>query len=189
MEVVYPIEALSTTQRVKLIEKKEFAIITLNLSNKAFVVHVVFIASLDPTIYPSRWARIASLKANKAPITILSKYANFTDVSSSDLVVELPKHIKIHDYAIELIDSKQLPYWPIYIIEQVELETLKTYIKTNLPNGFIKPSNSPANTPILFFRKLNSSLHLCVNYQDLNKFIIKNCYSYLLIDKSPDRLG
>ena len=39
-----------------------------------------------------------------------------------------------------------------------ELETFKAYIETNLANEFIRPSKSPAGTPILFDRKSDSSL-------------------------------
>ena len=71
----------------------------------------------------------------------------------------------------------------------MELETLKTYIETNLANGFIRPSKSPAGAPILFERKLDGSLWFCVNYQDLNNLTIMNRYPLPLIGESLDRLG
>ena len=71
----------------------------------------------------------------------------------------------------------------------MELETLKTYIKTNLANGFICPSKSSANTPILFDKKPNGSLQLCVNYRGLNNITIKNRYPLPLIGESFDCLG
>ncbi len=46
----------------------------------------------------------------------------------------------------------------------MELETLKTYIETNLKTGFIRPSKSPAEAPILFDKKSDGSLYLCVDY-------------------------
>ena len=66
---------------------------------------------------------------------------------------------------------------------------LKAYIKTNLPNGFTRPSKSAAGAPILFNRESDSFLRLCVNYQGLNNLTIKNWYPLLLIAKSLDRLG
>ena len=66
--------------------------------------------------------------------------------------------------AIKLEEGKQPPFRPIYSLELVELETLKTYIKTNLANGFIRPSKSFAGALILFDRKLDRSLRLCINY-------------------------
>ncbi len=43
----------------------------------------------------------------------------------------------MNEHVIELIDGKQSPYKPIYALSPVELETLKTYIKTHLKTGFI----------------------------------------------------
>ena len=71
---------------------------------------------------------------------------------------------KLNEHAINLKDSKQPPYGPIYSLGPVELETLKTYIETHLKTGFIQPSNSPAGTLILFDKKPDSSLHLYVDY-------------------------
>ena len=44
--------------------------------------------------------------------------------------MELPENTSMNEYAIELIEGKQLPYGPIYALSPVELETLKTYIET-----------------------------------------------------------
>ena len=71
----------------------------------------------------------------------------------------------------------------------MELETLKAYIETNLANGFIRPSKSPAGAPILFDRKSDGFLRLCVNYRGLNNLTIKNRYPLPLIGESLDRLG
>ena len=69
------------------------------------------------------------------------------------------------------------------------METLKTYIETNLANGFIRLSKSPAGAPILFDRKPDGSLRLCVDYRGLNNITIKNRYPLPLIGESLDRLG
>ena len=69
------------------------------------------------------------------------------------------------------------------------METLKTYIKTHLKTGFIRPSKSPTGAPILFDKKLDDSFHLYVNYRGLNNLTIKNRYPRLLIGESLDRLG
>ena len=71
----------------------------------------------------------------------------------------------------------------------MELEILKTYIETHLKTGFIWPSKSPAGAPILFNKKLDSSLWLCVNYQGLNNLMIKNRYLLPFINEALDRLG
>ena len=71
----------------------------------------------------------------------------------------------------------------------MELETLKIYIKTHLRTRFIQPLKSLVSTPILFDKKPDSSIYLCVNYQSLNNLIIKNQFPLSLISKLLDRPG
>ena len=156
-------EALPTTRRVEIINKREFAAAALNADDETFVVHVAALA--EPTtmpIHPSRQAQVAALTSEETGIP--AEYSDFSNVFSSDSAAELPEHTGINDHPINLLDNKQPPYGPIYSLGPVELETLKTYIKANLASGFIRPSKSPASALILFVRKIDSSLRLCVNY-------------------------
>ncbi len=140
-------------------------------------------------MHPSKRAQIAHLKANEAPTKVPSEYVDFADVFSPKLAVELLEHTGINNHAIELVDDRQLPYGPIYSLGPMELETLKAYIENNLASGFIKPSKFPAGALILFDKKPDSSLKLCVNYQGLNNLTIKNRYPLPLVGESLDRLG
>ena len=101
----------------------------------------------------------------------------------------LPKYIKLNEYAIKLKDDKQSSYEWIYNLGSVELETLKTYIKTHLKTKFIQPFKSFAGTLILFDKKSNNSFCLWVDYQSLNNLTIKNRYLLPLIGELLDRLG
>lgn len=98
-------------------------------------------------------------------------------------IAELLEHTGINNHLINLKESKQPSYRPIYSLELIELETLKTYIKDNPTNSFIRPSKSSARAPILFVKKVNGLLQLYVNYQGLNNIMIKNRYLLPLIDK------
>ncbi len=71
----------------------------------------------------------------------------------------------------------------------MKLETLKTYIETYLKTGFIRTFKSPAGASILFDKKLDGSLRLCVDYSGLNNLTIKNRYSLPLIGEALDCLG
>ncbi len=51
--------------------------------------------------------------------------------------MELLENTNKNEHAIKLIKKKQPPYEPIYALNSVELETLKTYIKTHMKTGFI----------------------------------------------------
>ena len=182
------VEALPMTKRVEIIDKKEFAAATPNADNETFVMHVAaLVESITMPIHPSCQTQVATLISEENGI--LTEYSDFSNVFSSDSAVELLEYTEINNYPINLLDNKQLFYGPIYILGPVELETLKTYIKANLANGFIRPSKSSSGTPILFVRKKNGNLRLCVNYQGLNNLTIKNCYPLPLIGESLNRLG
>ena len=120
---------------------------------------------------------------------IPAKYSDFSNVFSSDSAVELPEYTGINNHPINLLDNKQPPHGLIYNLGLVELKMLKTYIKANLASSFIKLSKSRASILILFFRKKNDSLRLCVDYWGLNNLTIKNCYPLPLISKWLDYLG
>ena len=102
---------------------------------------------------------------------------------------ELPENTGINKITIKLEEGKQPFFGSIYSLSPVELETLKTYIKTNLANGFIRLSKSLAGAPIFFDQKPDRSFCLCVNYRDFNNITIKNRYLLPLISKLRDRLG
>ena len=95
----------------------------------------------------------------------------------------------MNEHAIKLEKGKQPLFGLIYSLSLVESETLKTYIKTNLANNFIWPFKSPAGASILFDRKLDGSLRLCIDYWGLNNITIKNQYPLPLIGKLLNWLG
>ena len=119
----------------------------------------------------------------------MAKYSNYSDVFSAKYKAELPENTRINKHAIKLEEGKQLFFVPIYSLELVELETFKTYIKTNLANSFIRLFKSSAKAFILFDKKPDKSFHLYVDYWGLNNLTIKNQYPLSLINESLDWLG
>ena len=103
--------------------------------------------------------------------------------------MELLENAGMNEYAIKLKEGKQPLFGPIYSLDLVELEILKTYIKTNLANSFIHLSKSLAGALILFHKKPNGSLRLYVDYWGLNNITIRNWYPLPLIGKLLDRIG
>ena len=64
----------------------------------------------------------------------------------------------------------------------VELKELKEQLQNLLDKGFIKPSVSPWGAPVLFVKKKDGSMRLCIDYRELNKVTIKNKYPLPRID-------
>ncbi|GJS06404.1 putative reverse transcriptase domain-containing protein [Tanacetum coccineum] len=54
--------------------------------------------------------------------------------------------------------------------------------------GFIRPSSSPWGAPVLFVKKKDISFRMCIDYRELNKLTIKNCYPLLRIADLFDQL-
>ena len=57
-----------------------------------------------------------------------------------------------------------------------------------LDKGFIRPSTSPWGVPVLFVKKKDSTLRLCIDYRELNKVTVKNKNPLLRIDDLFDQL-
>jgi hypothetical protein len=58
-----------------------------------------------------------------------------------------------------------------------------------MDKGYIRPSVSPWGVPVLFVKKKNNTLRLCIDYRQLNKVTIKNKYPFPRIDDMFDQLG
>lgn len=99
----------------------------------------------------------------------------------------LPRH-QPWDHEIPIEPGKEPTFGPIYQLSEKELKVLKEYIKENLEKGFIRPSSSPAASPILFVPKKDGSLRLCVDYRQLNSITIKDRYALPLVGELHDRL-
>ena len=126
---------------------------------EAFIVHVSSLG-LKMSIHSVKKAQLALLMSEK--VTVPTKYSDFADVFLKKSGNILPERTRANEHAIKLEKGTQPLYGPIYSLRPVKLKTFKTYIETNLLNGFIQASKSPAGASILFVRKPNNSF-LCVN--------------------------
>ena len=77
---------------------------------------------------------------------------------------------------------------PPYRMAPIELEELKKHIQELLDKGFIRPSVSPWGAPVLFVKKKDGSMRLCIDYRQLNQVTIKNKYPLPRIDDLFDQL-
>ena len=173
-------EALPTTEQVQIVDPKEFVIAALDVDIEIFVVHMVIQEQEEIPMHSKKQAQIkAQIKAwsgvqnrvqvkailfDKAPIEVPAEYSNYRDVFSIKNVAKLLENIGMNEHAIKIEKGKQLFFGLIYSLGPIELEILETYIKTNLANDFIRSSKFFAGAPILFDKKPDASLHLCVDF-------------------------
>ncbi|KAH0776452.1 hypothetical protein KY290_007863 [Solanum tuberosum] len=95
---------------------------------------------------------------------------------------------KFQFQSIDLIPDTRRISIPPYRMAPAELKELKEQLKDLLAKGFIRPSVSPWGAPILFVRKKDCSLRMCIDYRQLNKVTIKNKYPLPRIDDLFDHL-
>jgi hypothetical protein len=87
------------------------------------------------------------------------------------------------------VEGTQHSFGPIYNLSQVQLAMLHEYIDENLKKGFIWQSKFPNDVRILFVKKKDGYLQMCVDYCGLNQLTIKNQYLLPLISKLLDQLN
>jgi hypothetical protein len=99
---------------------------------------------------------VASVNTDTAevdPATIVpEKFQQYCKVLGKEVADKLPDH-KPYDHTIDLKDGEQLPWGPIYPLNETELQALRDYLKEMLELGKIRPSKSHAGAPIIFVPK------------------------------------
>jgi hypothetical protein len=69
-----------------------------------------------------------------------------------------------------------------------ELAELKKQLSEHEQKGYVRPTSSPWGAPVLFVKKKDGSMRLCVDYRALNEVTIKNKYHLPMIDDLFDQL-
>jgi hypothetical protein len=78
------------------------------------------------------------------------------------------------EFGIECLPSTNPISKAPYRMASSELKELKEQLQEHLNKGFIRPSISPWGAPVLFVKKKDRSMRMCIDYQELNKVTIKN---------------
>ena len=125
-----------------------------------------------------------SVEHHPAALSLLEKYKS---VFPDDLPKTLPPSRAV-DHKIEIIPGSVPPSRPTYPLSLAEMDELKKQLDDLLLHGFIRPSKSPYGAPVLFVRKKEGDLRMCVDYRALNKQTVKNTYPLPRIDELLDRL-
>ena len=110
----------------------------------------------------------------------------FPDVFPDD-ISGLPPDREV-EFTIDLILGTEPISIPPYRMAPAELRELKAQLEELLSKVFIRPSISPWGALVLFVKKKDGSLRLCIDYRQLNRATIRNQYPLPHIDELFDPL-
>lgn len=111
----------------------------------------------------------------------------FADVFPDELPDQLPPKRSV-DHKNDLESDSRQSAKACYRMAHSELVELEKQLVDSLRKGFIRPSKSPWGAPVLFVKKKDGSMRLCIDYRALNKMTIKNRYPLPRTDDLLDRL-
>ena len=133
------------------------------------------------------WLASLSLENEVRPDLDLPRVVyEYEDVFPNELPGLPPQ--RVVDFGIELHpDTSPISMTP-HRMAPVELQELKVQLHELLDKGFIRLSTSPWGAPVLFAKKKDKTLRLCINYRQLNRVTIKNRYPLPRIDDLFDQL-
>ena len=135
--------------------------------------HATYLASQEDTVTPDPDPDLSMISL---------EYHEFADLFSKREANKLPAH-RPYDHVIPLEPGKAPLFGPISKLSPIELEVVWKYIIDNLKKGFIRHFQVPCGAPIVFAKKADGTLRLCVDYRGLNKITIKNRYPLPLISE------
>ena len=116
-------------------------------------------------------------------IPVLKEYA---DVFSEEILGLPPK--RELDFTIELVSGAVPSSKAPYQMNILELKELKSQLKELIDKKYIRPSVSSWGAPVIFVKKKDETMRLCIDYRQLNKMTIKNRYPLSHIDDLFDQL-
>ncbi|GJW13480.1 putative reverse transcriptase domain-containing protein [Tanacetum coccineum] len=92
------------------------------------------------------------------------------------------------EFRIDLIPGASPVVKSPYRLAPSEMLELSNQLKELQEKGFIRPSHSPWGAPVLFVKKKDGAMRMCIDYRELNKLTIKNRYPLPRIDDLFDQL-
>ncbi|GJY12402.1 putative reverse transcriptase domain-containing protein [Tanacetum coccineum] len=129
---------------------------------------------------------LACIKADEKKLDDIRVVRDFPEVFPDDLSGLPP--VREIEFRINLIPGASPVVKSPYRLAPSEMLELSNQLKELQEKGFIRPSHSPWGAPVLFVKKKDGAIRMCIDYRELNKLTIKNCYPLPGIDDLFDQL-
>ncbi|KAJ9551398.1 hypothetical protein OSB04_015443 [Centaurea solstitialis] len=131
-------------------------------------------------------AYVIDTKLEKKEIADVDVVREFPDVFPEDLP-GLPPERQV-EFHIDLTPGAAPIARAPYRLAPTEMKEMMTQLQELSEKGFIRPSSSPWGAPVLFVKKKDGSMRMCIDYRELNKVTVKNKYPLPRIDDLFDQL-
>ncbi|GJY88261.1 putative reverse transcriptase domain-containing protein [Tanacetum coccineum] len=92
------------------------------------------------------------------------------------------------EFQIDLIPGAAPVARAPYRLAPSEMKEFSDQLQELSDEGFIRPTSSPWGASVLFVKKKDGSFRMCIDYRELNKLTVKNCYPLPRIDDLFDQL-
>jgi hypothetical protein len=129
---------------------------------------------------------VAPMKQAKKNLEDIPMVCKYPDVFSTDYS-GLPPQREV-EFGIECVLGTNPISKAPYRMASSELKELKEQLQELLGKGFIHPSISLWGAPVLFVKKKDGPMRMCIHYRKLNRVTIKNRYPLPKIDVLLDQL-
>ncbi|XP_052197391.1 uncharacterized protein LOC127804559 [Diospyros lotus] len=131
-------------------------------------------------------AFVTTGKKNNTELSDIPVVREFPDVFPDELPGLPP--LREVEFSIELMPGTQPVSKAPYRMALNELKELRVQLEELIEKGFVLPSASPWGAPVLFVRKKDGSMRLCIDYRQLNQVTLKNKYPLPRVDDLLDQL-
>ncbi|KAA0056238.1 uncharacterized protein E6C27_scaffold226G00020 [Cucumis melo var. makuwa] len=148
------------------------------------------VTSNNPTVIQAKIKQPSGIETRIVPIEIQKVLNKYVDIMPHELPKTLPLRQEILDHEIELVLRARTkpPTKNAYRMAPLELAELRKQLNEFLVAEFIKPAKASYGTPVLFQKKKDESLRLCIDYRALNKVTVQNRYPFPIINDLFDQL-
>nr|GEU74606.1 reverse transcriptase domain-containing protein [Tanacetum cinerariifolium] len=131
-------------------------------------------------------AQVMGKKSEDKRLEDIQVVREFPDVFTEDLL-GLPLVYQV-EFQIDLIPGAAPVARTPYILAPSEMQELSNQLQELADRGFIRPGTLPWGARVLFVKKKDGSVRMCIDYQELNKLTVKNRYLLPMIDDIFDQL-